>query len=130
MKNISPQLRDDIGDGFFVNRYLDARFQGAKRELDLSKAVAPVYCTQLVCMSVDVIEKLTPYLIDTRIPEILSDRMMSDRDLRAPFFLKPMRSLLRKGDPASSPFEGAQCGTQQVAAVFLKVEPQNDRDAS
>ena len=63
---IMPLLitRDDIGDGFFVNTYLDFRFQDAKRELDLCKVVAPVYCTKLISMSVDVIEKLSPYLTD------------------------------------------------------------------
>jgi hypothetical protein len=129
---IMPVLitRDDIGDGFFVNTYLNARFQDAKREMGLSKAIAPVYCTQLVCMSVDVVEKLTPYLIDTRLPEILSDRMMSDRDLRAPFFLKPIPCLSRKGTRPPYLLKELNAELSKVAAAFLKVETESNRNAS
>jgi hypothetical protein len=129
---IMPVLitRDDIGDGFFVNMYLDARFQDAKRELSISKAITPVYCTQLVCMSVDVIEKLTPYLIDTRLPAILADRMMIDRDLRAPFFMKPISSLAAKGTRPPHLLRELNAELSKVAAAFLKVEPKSERDAA
>ncbi len=51
--------RDDLGDGFFVNSYLDLRFQDAKRNLALSSTIEPVYCTKLLCISVDIIEKIS-----------------------------------------------------------------------
>ncbi len=129
---IMPVLvtRDDIGDGFFVNTYLDARFQDAKRELSISNAITPVYCTQVVCMSVDVIEKLTPYLIDTRLPAILADRMMIDRDLRAPFFMKPISSLAAKGTRPPHLLRELNAELSKVAAAFLKVEPKSDRDTA
>jgi len=81
--------RDDIGDGFYVNSYLDLRFQDAKRDLSLSSAIAPVHCTKLLCISVDIIEKISPYLCDTRLGAILGERLTYDPALAAPFFLKP-----------------------------------------
>ena len=114
--------RDDIGDGFFVNTYLNARFQDAKRELN--------YCAQLICMSVDVVEKLTPYLIDTRFSGILADRMMSDRDLRAPFFMKPLSSLSAKGTRPPHLLRELNAELSKVAAAFLKVEQTSERDAA
>jgi hypothetical protein len=129
---IMPVLitRDDIGDGFFVNTYLNARFQDAKRELNISKAIGPVYCAQLICMSVDVVEKLTPYLIDTRFSGILADRMMSDRDLRAPFFMKPLSSLSAKGTRPPHLLRELNAELSKVAAAFLKVEQTSERDAA
>ena len=129
---IMPVLitRDDIGDGFFVNTYLNARFQDAKRELNISKAIGPVYCAQLICMSVDVIEKLTPYLIDTGFSGILADRMMSDRDLRAPFFMNPLSSLSAKGTRPPHLLRELNAELSRVAAAFLKVEPTSDLDAA
>jgi hypothetical protein len=129
---IMPVLitRDDIGDGFFVNTYLNARFQDAKRELNISKAIGPVYCAQLICMSVDVIEKLTPYLIDTGFSGILADRMMSDRDLRAPFFMNSLASLSAKGTRPPHLLRELNAELSRVATAFLKVEPTTDRDAA
>lgn len=129
---IMPVLitRDDIGDGFFVNTYLNARFRDAKRELNISKAIGPVYCAQLICMSVDVVEKLTPYLIDTRFSGILADRMMSDPDLRAPFFMKPLSSLSAKGTRPPHLLRELNAELSRVAAAFLKVEPKSERDAA
>lgn len=129
---IMPVLitRDDIGDGFFVNTYLNARFQDAKRELNISKAIGPVYCSQLICMSVDVVEKLTPYLIDTRFSGILADRMMLDPDLRAPFFMKPPYSLAAKGARPPHLLRELNAELSRVAAAFLKVEPRSERDAA
>lgn len=123
---IMPLLitRDDIGDGFFVNTFLDFRFQDAKRELDLSRVIGPVYCTKLISMSVDVIEKLSPYLIDTRLPTILADRMMADPDLRAPFFMKPISSLSAKGSRPPHLLQALNAELSRVAAAFLKGDPQ------
>jgi hypothetical protein len=123
---IMPLLitRDDIGDGFFVNTYLDIRFQDAKKELDLSKVIAPVYCTKLISMSVDIIEKLSPYLTDTRLSVILADRMMTDPDLRAPFFMKPISSLSSKGNRPPHLLQALNAELSKVAAAFLKVDPQ------
>jgi hypothetical protein len=99
IKVVMPLLiiRDDIGDAFFVNSYLNQRFSEAKRELGLSTDISPTYCSSLFCVSVDVIEKLTPYLIDTRLADILAQRYIADPLLRAPFFLKPNSALSSKG---------------------------------
>jgi hypothetical protein len=89
--------RDDIGDGFFVNTYLNDQFTKAKRELNLFAEISPVYCTKLFSMSVDTIEKLSPYLCDTTMAEILSERYLMDPILLTPFFVKPNRALRSKG---------------------------------
>ena len=129
---IMPVLitRDDIGDGFFVNTYLNARFQDAKRDLNISKAIGSIYCAQLVCMSVDVVEKLTPYLVDTRFSGILADRMMADPDLRAPFFMKPLSSLSARGTRPPHLLRELNAELSRVAAAFLKVEQKSERDAA
>jgi hypothetical protein len=89
--------RDDIGDGFFVNTYLNDQFTKAKRELNLFAEISPVYCTKLFSMSVDTIEKLSPYLCDTTMAEVLSERYLMDPILLTPFFVKPNRVLRSKG---------------------------------
>lgn len=121
---IMPLLitRDDIGDGFFVNTYLAFRFQDAKRQLDLSKVIEPVHCTKLICMSVDIVEKLSSYLPDTRLPAILACRMMSDPDLRAPFFMKPIPLLSAKGNRPPHLLRALNAELTKVAAAFLKVD--------
>jgi hypothetical protein len=81
-------------------------------------------------MSVDVIEKLTPYLIDTRLPASLADRMMSNRDLRAPFFIKPISSLSAKGTRPPHLLRELNVGLSKVAAAFFKVEPKSEHDAA
>ena len=86
--------------------------------------IGPVYCTKLISMSVDVIEKLSPYLIDTRLPAILADRMMADPDLRAPFFMKPISSLSAKGSRPPHLLQALNAELSRVAAAFLKGDPQ------
>jgi hypothetical protein len=99
IRTVSPLLitRDDLGDGFFVNTYLNRRFADAKRETGLSSQISPVYCGPLHCISVDVIEKLSPYLCDTPFADILSQRYIADPRLGAPFFLKANTALSMKG---------------------------------
>ena len=129
IQTVMPLLisRDDIGDGFFVNAYLDARFAEVKRELDLSKEIYPVYCSSLFCMSVDIIEKLSPYLRDTRFAEILSERYMADPLLITPFFLKRNRALASKGaDRPPDLLKAISEELRDTLAGFLKV----GRDAS
>ena len=76
-------------------------------------------------MSVDVVEKLTPYLIDTRFSGILADRMMSDRDLRAPFFMNPLSSLSAKGTrpPSGRVTITAAAGTISGSATLTVTHP-------
>jgi hypothetical protein len=126
VRTVMPLLitRDDIGDGFFVNSYLNSRFDDAKRETNLSAVVAPTYCTKLIGISVDVIEKISPFLSDTRMGAILADRLMSDPALLAPFFMKEVHSITSK--PARPPLllKAINPELSRMAAKLLKVASQ------
>lgn len=126
VRTVMPLLitRDDIGDGFFVNSYLNSRFDDAKRETNLSGEVSPIYCTKLISISVDVIEKISPFLSDTRMGAILADRLMSDPALLAPFFMKEVHSITSK--PARPPLllKAINPELSRTAARFLKVDQQ------
>jgi hypothetical protein len=56
-----------------------------------------VHCAPLFCISVDTIEKLSPYLCDTRLAEILSERYIANPELSVPFFLSHNSALSLKG---------------------------------
>jgi hypothetical protein len=126
IRTVMPVLltRDDIGDGFFVNSYLDGQFTKATRELNLSSEISPVFCTKLFSMSVDTIEKLSPYLCDTRLAEILSERYMMDPVLLTPFFVKPNRALRSKGpDRPPTLLRSMNNQLRDILAEFLNVNP-------
>ncbi|WP_058188607.1 hypothetical protein [Terracidiphilus gabretensis] len=129
IRTVMPVLltRDDIGDGFFINSYLDGQFTKAKRELNLFSEISPVYCSRLFSMSVDTIEKLSPYLCDTRLAEILAERYMMDPLLLTPFFLKPNRALRSKGpDRPPTLLRAMNDELRDILAEFLNV----NRDAT
>lgn len=56
-----------------MNAYLDSQFTKATQELDLPSNIFPVSCTNLFSMSIDIVERLSPYLCDTSLEEILSE---------------------------------------------------------
>jgi hypothetical protein len=90
IRTVIPLLitRDDVGDGFFVNSYLNSRFDEIRQTSNLDREIAPVHCTKLISVSVDIVEKLSPYLVDTRLEEILAGRLMADPLLLTPFFFE------------------------------------------
>jgi hypothetical protein len=75
--------RDDIGGYFGVNAYLTARFKEIMGRVNYQKSITPC-----LCICADTLEKLTPYLSDTQLADILSSRMRNDKTLRAPFFAR------------------------------------------
>jgi hypothetical protein len=97
-----------------------------KRETNLLDEVSPIYCTKLISISVDVIEKISPFLSDTRMGAILADRLMSDPALLAPFFMKEVHSITSK--PARPPLllKAINPELSRMVARFLKVDPQAD----
>ena len=86
--------RDNIGGEFFVNDYLDRKFSDLRGAMH---SISQVYCSKLFSISVDTLEKLSPFFIDTRFAKILSERYINDPPLRAPFFLRENSALSRKG---------------------------------
>jgi len=102
ISTIIPVLvtRDDFGGYFGVNTYLNTRFKeirGAARHR--------ISVTSCVCICSDTLEKLTPYLTDTSLADILSSRLRNDKTLRAPFFARVGSILERKnkGGPDRQP---------------------------
>lgn len=65
----------------------------------------------------------------TRSHNTPSIRMMSDPDLRAPFFMKPLSSLSARGTRAPHLLRELNAELSRVAAAFLKVEQKSERDA-
>lgn len=129
VRTVIPLLitRDEIGDGFFVNAYLDQRFTDAWKSLGLDAAISPVHCTPLLTIAVDTIEKLTPYLSDTRLAAILAERLRLDPLLLVPFFLKGNAVLAAKGpDRPPTLLRAITEELKQMVAAFLKT----DGDAS
>lgn len=123
VRTVIPLLitRDEVGDGFFVNAYLDRRFTEARKGLGLDAAISPVHCTPLLSIAVDTIEKLTPYLSDTRLAAILVERLRLDPLLLVPFFLKGNAVLAAKGpDRPPTLLRAITEELKQLVAAFLK----------
>jgi len=123
IRTVIPLLvtRDDVGDGFFVNSYLNSRFDEIRQTSNLNREIAPVHCTKLISVSVDIAEKLSPYLVDTRIGEILAGRLMADPLLLTPFFIKPPPCIVSKGDRPPTLLRSLQPELSRLAAKFLEV---------
>jgi hypothetical protein len=88
LKSISTVIpllvtRDDIGGYFGVNSYLNARFKEIMGRADYQKSITPC-----LCICADTLEKLTAYLCDTSLADILSSRIRNEKTLRAPFFAR------------------------------------------
>lgn len=73
--------RDDIGSAFNSNAYLNFHFQELIKDIDLVRSVMP-----LCCISADDLERLTPYLADISLAEILSARIAGDGSLVTPLW--------------------------------------------
>jgi hypothetical protein len=102
ISTIIPVLvtRDDFGGYFGVNAYLNTRFKEIR-----GSATHRISVTSCVCICSDTLEKLTPYLTDTSLGDILSSRLRNDKTLRAPFFARVGSILERKnkGGPDRQP---------------------------
>lgn len=81
--NVFPVVltRDDIGSAFNSNAYLNFHFQEL---IKTSEAVRPVM--PLCCISADDLERLTPYLNDVPLGEVLSARITGDSSLVFPLW--------------------------------------------
>jgi hypothetical protein len=73
--------RDEFGGYMGVNTYLNNRFRETLGKVRYRKSITP-----LLCMCVDSLEKLSPYLEDTRLSELLSVRLRGDKKLSTQFF--------------------------------------------
>jgi hypothetical protein len=125
VRTIIPLLitRDEVADGFFVNAYLNHRFIEARKRLGLDAAISPVHCTPLLSIAVDTIEKLTPYLSDTRLAAILAERLRLDPLLLVPFFLKGNSVLAAKGpDRPPTLLRAITEELKQMVAAFLQLD--------
>lgn len=73
--------RDDIGSAYNMSAYLNFHFQELVKGSPAIRHVTP-----LSCLSADDIERLTPYLCDTSLSEIILARIAGDKDLIYPLW--------------------------------------------
>lgn len=73
--------RDGLGSAFGMNTYLQFRFEELKPKLHLNFGIISLFC-----LSADDIEKVTPYLSDTSLLEILLARLDQEPSLFSPFW--------------------------------------------
>ncbi len=127
LKSISTVIpllvtRDDIGGYFGVNAYLNARFKEVIGRVRYQKAITPC-----VCICSDTLEKLTPYLSDTSLADILSSRIRNDKSLRAPFFarLGPILNRKNRGGADRQPtlLKDATFAVKEVARDVYGLSP-------
>jgi hypothetical protein len=86
MRSISTVIplivtRDEFGGYMGVNTYLNDRFEAILGKVRYRKSV-----TSLICICADSLEKLSPYLHDTRLSDLLSVRLRGDKKLSTQFF--------------------------------------------
>lgn len=74
-------LRDDIGSVFGMNLYLNHRFQFFKPK-GLWRSVTPLFC-----FSADDVERLSPYLSDAMLTDLIEARHRKDKNLAMPFWM-------------------------------------------
>jgi len=113
--------RDDIGGYFGLNTYLNSRF----REI-LGPAEHRISISDCLCICSDTLEKLTPYLCDTVLAEILSSRLRNDKALRSPFFSR-LGGILKKRnrgnrDRNPAPLKDANYAIAEVVRRVFRVQ--------
>jgi hypothetical protein len=83
--------------------------------------------TPLLCVCIDTVEKLAPYLEDNALSELLSARIRADKKLSTPFFsgLAPFLKRKNGGDEDRSPsiLKEATAEISKVAAKVLGLKP-------
>ncbi len=116
--------RDEFGGYMGVNTYLNKRFKETMGEIRYRKSI-----TSLICMCVDSLEKLSPYLIDTALSDLLSVRLRGDKKLSTPFFADIGQYLKKKdgGKQARRPtiLNDAAFDVSRVAADVFGILPEN-----
>jgi hypothetical protein len=84
--------RDEFGGYMGVNTYLNNRFKEMLGKTRYQKSV-----TSLICICADTLEKLSPYLNDIRLSDVLSVRLHGDKKLSSPFFQNVSPYLQKRG---------------------------------
>lgn len=129
VSTIIPVLitRDAIGDYMGMNCYLNEHFQQAIGRARYTRSICP-----LVSMNADNLDKLSPYLCDTPLSEILMARVRRDPLLLKPFF-DSVGPFLRKrigADRIPTILRGANLDAAERAAVVLGLKPDKTATAS
>jgi hypothetical protein len=88
-------VRDDVGGTFGLNAYLNLRFQSllGRGRRQIRKAVTPLFC-----FAADDLEKISAYLPDTSLTDILEGRYKAERNLRATFFAVDNPVIMARGN--------------------------------
>jgi hypothetical protein len=82
-----------MGSAFFMNTYLNWHFQEMVKGKRFLRCVTPLFC-----LSADDIEKLSPFLRDSSLAEVLSARYKPDKNLKSSFWTVENSVLARKGE--------------------------------
>jgi hypothetical protein len=128
MRNISTIIplvvtRDEFGGYMGVNTYLNNRFRATLGKVRYRKSITP-----LLCMCVDSLEKLSPYLDDTRLSDLLSVRLRGDKKLSTQFF-DPLGPYLKhknsgKADRRPTILKDATFDVSKAAAEAFGLRPE------
>jgi hypothetical protein len=115
--------RDEFGGYMGVNRYLNDRFRSTLGKVRYRKSI-----TSLLCMCVDSLEKLSPYLSDIALSDLLSVRLRGDKGLTSQFFthLGPYlrRRTNEKGDRVPTVLKDATLDVSRAAADVFGLRPE------
>jgi hypothetical protein len=124
VSNVIPVVvtRDEFGGYMGVNTYMNERFKNALGRVRYRTSITP-----LVCICVDSLEKLSPYLGDTALSEFFCSRIRADKKLSAPFFasLGPILEKKNRGQGDRQPtiLRDATYAVTRRAAEFLRLLP-------
>jgi hypothetical protein len=104
IENVIPVVltRDDIGSAFNLSAYLNFHFQELIRGIEFARPISP-----LCAISANDLEKLSPYLKDISLGEVLLGRINADKDLIFPLW-NPDNTVLVKLPARPSPLLSAE----------------------
>jgi len=131
ISTVMPLLitRDEFGGYMGVNTYLNDRFREIIGKRHWRKSI-----TSLLCVCVNTVEKLSPYLGDTALCELLSVLLRGDKKLSSPFFSELGPFLRRKNgggeDRRPSMLKEGTTEVGKVAAKVLGLKPTEGTMAS
>jgi len=109
--------RDDLGSALGTNAFLNLHFQDLLKGKRYSRSVTPMFC-----LSADDLEKLSAYLPDCALAEVLSARYKRDKVLQSSFWLVENSVLKKKGERKPTVLVGAsgKLGRMMAERLGLK----------
>jgi len=109
--------RDDLGSALGTNAFLNLHFQELLKGKRYPRSVTPLFC-----LSSDDLEKLSAYLPDCALADVLSARHKRDKMLQSSFWLVENSVLKKKGErkPTVLVGESGKLGRMMAERLGLK----------